>query len=84
MLGKLRECVGGKEKEQAREEEPNVTETDVCLELEEDSIPKRDSWTNHREYILSMVGTCVGLGNVWRFPYLAYENGGGECPLRDH
>jgi len=37
----------------------------------------RGNWTNKREYILSMIGYAVGLGNVWRFPYLAYKNGGG-------
>ncbi|KAL0978123.1 hypothetical protein UPYG_G00166180 [Umbra pygmaea] len=37
----------------------------------------RGNWTNKREYILSMIGYAVGLGNVWRFPYLTYNNGGG-------
>ncbi|XP_020339729.1 sodium- and chloride-dependent neutral and basic amino acid transporter B(0+) [Oncorhynchus kisutch] len=37
----------------------------------------RGNWTNKREYMLSMIGYAVGLGNVWRFPYLAYKNGGG-------
>ncbi|KAM6980779.1 sodium- and chloride-dependent neutral and basic amino acid transporter B(0+) [Aplochiton taeniatus] len=42
-----------------------------------DENAERGNWTNKREYMLSMIGYAVGLGNVWRFPYLAYKNGGG-------
>ncbi|XP_078140538.1 sodium- and chloride-dependent GABA transporter 2-like [Centroberyx gerrardi] len=43
----------------------------------ERKVEKRDQWAKKREYILAMAGNVVGLGNVWRFPYLCYKNGGG-------
>ncbi|XP_042355109.1 sodium- and chloride-dependent neutral and basic amino acid transporter B(0+)-like [Plectropomus leopardus] len=42
-----------------------------------DENPERGNWTNKTEYMLSMIGFAIGLGNVWRFPYVAYKNGGG-------
>ncbi|XP_014476459.1 PREDICTED: sodium-dependent nutrient amino acid transporter 1-like [Dinoponera quadriceps] len=38
---------------------------------------KRQQWGNDREFLLSCIAMSVGLGNVWRFPFTAYENGGG-------
>lgn len=39
--------------------------------------PKRERWSSRTEFVLATIGNCVGVGNVWRFPYLCYKNGGG-------
>lgn len=41
----------------------------------------RDQWATKMEFVLAVAGHIVGLGNVWRFPYLCYKNGGGKYLL---
>ncbi|KAL9703105.1 hypothetical protein quinque_006623 [Culex quinquefasciatus] len=39
--------------------------------------PGRDQWGKGIEFLMSCIAMSVGLGNVWRFPFIALENGGG-------
>ncbi|XP_017797726.1 PREDICTED: sodium-dependent nutrient amino acid transporter 1-like [Habropoda laboriosa] len=48
-------------------EEMSVTENEA----------ERQTWGNGLEFLMSCIAMSIGLGNVWRFPFTAYENGGG-------
>ncbi|KAI4905507.1 hypothetical protein NFI96_027832, partial [Prochilodus magdalenae] len=43
----------------------------------ERKIEERGHWKSKTEFLLAVAGNVVGMGNVWRFPYLCYKNGGG-------
>nr|XP_057902873.1 sodium-dependent neutral amino acid transporter B(0)AT1-like [Doryrhamphus excisus] len=45
--------------------------------MEKEEAGTRPKWDNKAQYILTCVGFCIGLGNVWRFPYLCQSHGGG-------
>ncbi|XP_060884543.1 sodium-dependent neutral amino acid transporter B(0)AT2-like isoform X2 [Labrus mixtus] len=62
-----------------------TTESEVdCYSGQEQSSSEpaaRAGWNSKIEYFLAQVGFSVGLGNVWRFPYLCHQNGGGSFLL---
>ena len=41
----------------------------------------RDRWDSRTAFVLAAIGSAIGLGNIWRFPYVAFDNGGGAFVL---
>ena len=67
---------------------PNEDNGSIGFILDEKSVPSveiqeepeeqgRDRWSRKIEFLFACIGFCVGYGNMWRFPYMCFKNGGG-------
>ncbi|XP_037954738.1 sodium-dependent nutrient amino acid transporter 1 [Teleopsis dalmanni] len=54
-----------------------VTNIELSDKNEDKETRERPNWSNGVEFLMSCISMSVGLGNIWRFPFTAYENGGG-------
>ena len=55
---------------------PKTADPRAATEL--DVVPARPQYANKAEFLLTCIGFAVGLGNLWRFPKIMQDNGGGE------
>lgn len=62
--------------------EDRIPSYDDLERMDKEEAEDRPKWDNKAQYILTCVGFCIGIGNVWRFPYLCQTHGGGKLRLQ--
>ncbi len=57
---------------------PKMSERNQLVAQHSTAGIQRETWGKKAEFLLAVIGFAVDLGNVWRFPYICYQNGGGK------
>ena len=57
--------------EESKQSTPSDANSEVPVKVQ-----GRQRWKNRTTFILAAIGSAIGIGNFWRFPYLAYKHGG--------
>lgn len=79
----INQLTNGSESGGAAPKMTNAIVAQLHDEGKDKDLPQRGSWSSKLDFIMSTVGLAIGLGNVWRFPYLCYKNGGGNVLITE-
>jgi len=55
--------------------------SEITMSDTDGAAENRGQWSNRWGFILAAAGGAVGLGNIWKFPYITGDNGGGYFVL---
>jgi hypothetical protein len=56
----------------------NVETPKPTVQVVNDITERQERWGRKAEFMFACIGFVVGYGNIWRFPYMCFKNGGGK------